>query len=973
MAKSSHICFLRCILVAALLTCFAHTQAQVKKIDSLVQVSQMATDDTLKVNLLNDISSQYYKAGNFNASFDFANKAKQLAETLKWETGLAPSYRNLADASSEKHAYNEAVRFYDLAAAIYKKTNNQKGLAACYNNQAIIYNSTGEFTRAIDQYKKAALINEASGNKNWLANNYLNMAGVLGYQGYRSEALSYYNKALSMKIEMDDIVAISTIYLGLGNFYKNDGNYYEALSCYKKALEMKQKLANAGGMAQGFLGIGHIYLLQGNYDDALDNYNIALGKYQVIDDKSGVSRTLASIGTMYAESRNYNEALKNYTVSLTMRKELGEMPGISGLLGNMGGIYSEQKNYDLAFQYFNESIVIKEKIGEKVNLPSAYQNLGSLYAVQNKHDKAISWFKKSFLLANELNAIVNKKVAAKCLFQSYANENKTDSALAWLSCMKNAITTELNTNYFALPEREKELYFATMERDYGWYYDFAIENQKRYPTLTDTAYNLALTNKGLGLKSASAMRNSILSSNDTSLIHAYSAWCDLRICIARLSQTGTNVHELELKAAEMEKELVKKSAVFSNFSQVRNTTWPNVQRALGANEAAIEFVQYTSPVDTSQIPFYGAIIITKKSNHPFFIYLCNENELKAILGPVQGHNLEFVSTVYGNSNQPQTALYEKTWKPLEQYLGNIHTIYYSPAGLLHKISFAGIQLDSKKFLCDKYNLNCLTSTGNLAHNNTNALQKNSQVELIGGINFSGPETKNTIWKYLPGTLTETKRIEQILSGKNFNVNITTGDAATEKRFKETASTANLVHIATHGFFFPDPEQTKKITIEKTTKIDSIVFRGTTSYMHWSFVNNKNPLMRSGLVLAGANNIWELDSPATDDDGILTAQEVANLDMRQTRLVVLSACETGLGDIKGSEGVYGLQRAFKIAGAQYLVMSLWQVPDKETDEFMELFYTWLTKTKNIKTAFRKAQIAMRKKYDPYYWAAFVLVE
>jgi CHAT domain-containing protein len=135
---------------------------------------------------------------------------------------------------------------------------------------------------------------------------------------------------------------------------------------------------------------------------------------------------------------------------------------------------------------------------------------------------------------------------------------------------------------------------------------------------------------------------------------------------------------------------------------------------------------------------------------------------------------------------------------------------------------------------------------------------------------------------------------------------------------------DVMHIATHGFFFPD-KSTKP-------KIDENMFESA-----------ENPLFRSGLLFAGGNLSWQgKDRPQGTDDGILTAYEVSTLDLSKTKLVVLSACETGLGEIKGNEGVYGLQRAFKKAGVEYIIMSLWQVPDKETSEFMQMFYNkWLT--------------------------------
>jgi CHAT domain-containing protein len=155
---------------------------------------------------------------------------------------------------------------------------------------------------------------------------------------------------------------------------------------------------------------------------------------------------------------------------------------------------------------------------------------------------------------------------------------------------------------------------------------------------------------------------------------------------------------------------------------------------------------------------------------------------------------------------------------------------------------------------------------------------------------------------------------------------------------------------------------------------NIAFRGTTrAYGVTSFVNNENPLMRSGLVLAGANDVWVATEKDESDDGVLTAQEVTQIDMRKSDLVVLSACETGLGDIKGSEGVYGLQRALKMAGVKNIIMSLWEIPDRETVEFMDYFYTCLLETRDIREAFYKSQKEMRMKYDPYFWGAFVLTE
>lgn len=186
-------------------------------------------------------------------------------------------------------------------------------------------------------------------------------------------------------------------------------------------------------------------------------------------------------------------------------------------------------------------------------------------------------------------------------------------------------------------------------------------------------------------------------------------------------------------------------------------------------------------------------------------------------------------------------------------------------------------------------------------------------------------------------------------------------AATEEAFKQMGKNApspRIIHVATHGFFFPDPKTEKQGNQEPV------------------FKTSDNPMIRSGLILAGANHAWKTGLPLANlEDGILTAYEISQLDLRHTDLVVLSACETGLGQIAGNEGVYGLQRAFKIAGARHLVMSLWQVPDYQTQELMTIFYQkMLLENMPVQVALQAAQEEMRQRnYEPYYWAGFVLIE
>ena len=207
---------------------------------------------------------------------------------------------------------------------------------------------------------------------------------------------------------------------------------------------------------------------------------------------------------------------------------------------------------------------------------------------------------------------------------------------------------------------------------------------------------------------------------------------------------------------------------------------------------------------------------------------------------------------------------------------------------------------------------------------------------------------------------------------SFSSNIVNGKKATKKSILELdgRETLFVLHLATHGFFFPNIEKELPKDMNMLISEDNISF----SYNKNIYKASEDPMFRSGLIFAGANKYWGKESENTvNDNGILTASEISNLDLSSCELVVMSACDTGLGDIKGSEGVFGLQRAFKMAGVKNIIMSLWKVPDKQTAELFEEFYRLTFEGKSIHKAFKMAQAKMKKKYSPYNWAGFVLLE
>ncbi len=367
------------------------------------------------------------------------------------------------------------------------------------------------------------------------------------------------------------------------------------------------------------------------------------------------------------------------------------------------------------------------------------------------------------------------------------------------------------------------------------------------------------------------------------------------------------------------------------------------------------------------------------------VTLCSEAALQKMVGDLSWNDTTLLKMIYKIDSKKGLRLYDFIMKPLEQYLIGVNNIYYAPTGILNQLSFAAIPTPNSTLLSDKYNLNLVSSTRVLIDNIKEDKIFFDNATIYGGIYYDFDSAyiksiakyksinenklsvllKNTYnsktdiknWDYLNGTETEGKTINDLFKSKNFSTTYYNAYLGLEERIKEPKVSPSILHIATHGFSFPTPEKGMEYTLFEN-----------------SFIHNLNPLFRSGLLFAGANRTWSgAKSIESIDDGILTAYEVSNLNLSNTRLVVLSACETGLGEVKDNEGVYGLQRAFKMAGVRYIVMSLWQVPDEQTVELMEYFYKELLSEVPIRKAFTSAQNKMKLKYEPYYWAGFVLME
>lgn len=829
--------------------------------------------------------------------------------------------------------------------------------------------SLTSFDRSIEQYEKIQ-------DSNALIFTCAFRGNALKILGELDQAEESFQRALTIARRIEKTGVIPALYGSLARIYQSRENYAKAAAYYIDAGKMMKLYGRETSLAVNYGNLGNLYSQQGNLKKALEAYQKGLKYARKYDDQRVLGSYNQRIGDFHFDKGEIDSAFYYYHYGLMLNKRMLNEKKITNSLIKIARRYSEIGVVDSSLHYFNDAFLRSSEIEYVKGQISSLIGKTKLYNRIGEFERAIGYGRQVYDIVQKTGITSQFDLISEELYSSYYQLNKIDSATYFLKELIAFQRKSLYVNYPVLSEQDKALFFGTMQESFEYLNDFLYQESGDAELLA-MAYDNSLLLKGMMLRSSNTMRNSILNSGDSTLTLQFNEWLSYKEEIAEKFSDNFDPSRLIKKADSLEQQLINNSSAFSDMQAGMNSSWKKVQQVLEDGDIAIEFIRFNHrPQKEGEgvVAMYSALLIDNEMSAPQQVNLCTELELEKLLGLFPGNNKTYIEKLYGLRTERKQELYDLLWSPLEPFLTGKENLYYSLDGLLHKIAFAPLSDGNGELLCDKHNLRLLSSTGDLIRRNKDLLLEDLDYQLFGGVLYNSDSTQYEVWKYLEGTKKEVDGIASILAKNNEAFTLYKDENATEENFKSSVADANILHIATHGYFYPDPELAEEEIQEEEELNGDINFRGTTGMPsgYASFVHHPNPLMRSGLALAGANDVWTYDL-ASKNDGVLTAQEVGLLDLRETKLVLLSACETGLGDIKSYEGVYGLQRSFKVAGAERIIMSLWQVPDKETAEFMELFYRILLKKGNISQAFIKAQRTMRKKYDPYFWAAFVLVE
>ena len=954
-------------------------------------------------NLINNLAIYYTNKGMYTQAEPLFIKVSTIRKSVYGENHLsyATSLNNLA------FLYQKQGRYIEAEPVLLKSLQIEKSILGSDNSDYLdsyemlgfLYENLNKYDYALKVFNEVLQTRKNNKNKSYIVT-FSNIIRVkcsidddIDYDYLENLCKKYLSETENILGKKDPFYLIGLFYLA--SFYEHNNVLYLAEKKYEEIIDIKKNILkeDINSIYPTYESLANIYNEEGNYQLAERIHQFVLDKKVENNlSKYEIARSYNNLATVYMNQFKYNLALSNYLLAIELieKENSLERQDYATYLNNIGLLYIKLEKYEVAENYLFKALEIHEKISGQFS--NGYlmvcSNLGALYEKLDRCKDAESYYLISINNSQNKNS-ANFKDRFLNLSKVYQCLNDIDNEKKYLIKSSEFFINNLSSIIYNYSNYQTELILNDIINSKNFPLSFLNRNTKD-KEIARVALNEELILKNLSVKNQNRIKNYIKKSNNDTLKMTYIEYIQNKKILLKLNELDKlnrpkEYDELVLKTEELEKYLVQNSKVFSHNKILTPITFNQIYNQFKNDEIFINIVSYNyyDKGITDSI-LYSAFILKKDSKFPQFIPLFEEKQLNTILE--QNKNLSDRSKI--DINYQEKALSNLLLKPLENELKGISTIYLSLSGLTHQINVAALPVNENQTFGQKYKIHILNSPSELIDYTATSFDKKEKLDFIlyGGIDYDkkiniSPTDRNlahfdeeikalqtrsgiSSFGYLSATKNEIENISTLANKSNLKAIIFEDRNATEESIKQLdgRTIPFVLHLATHGFFFPDPvieSSNDKLFIEGKSKI---------------FKSSDDPMMRSGLVFSGANKSWgKSNENQSEDDGILTANEISNLDLSACQLVVLSACETGLGEVKGSEGVFGLQRAFKMAGVKNIIMSLWKVPDVQTAELFNIFYSECFAGKTIHEAFKIAQSKMKEKYSPYYWAGFVLLE
>ena len=942
---------------------------------------------------------------------------------------VASTLNGLADLYRRDSRHAEAEPLFLRALSILQKAPPDDTLGATLNNLALLYQEQGRYLDAEQQYLRAkGVMEQALGPADpEVAVSLHNLGTIAAAQGKHSDAIARYTAALEIRRSARGAnhPESANSLNSLANVYGDLGDYAAAETYYETALKIRLAALDPQHLdvADSYNNLAAVYVNQGRYEEGerLHKRALAIQEQKLRPDHPTLAGTFNNLAFLYhAQGRN-EEATRLYLRALEIRERSlkPDHPLIASSLSNLAALYIEDKKHDPAERSLTRALAITENTFGRAHPQSAIglQNLAGLSSERGRPAEAERRYLDA-LKRFEATYDSNHPHVGTTLWNLatllYHEKRPADAGKYFERALGNT-TAQLQRAFEYMTERERLAFADTVSREFPGFFSFSLTFGREHPALVGQMYDALLFRKLMVAASATATRAKIAAGGDETATQLWNALTDTKRNLFRLASSpradrvswSDELSKVEQEANRLERELTKRSSAFANTRKTATPKWQEVRGRLGPREAAVEFVRFPfhdGKTWTGAI-HYAALILTPASSvAPTMVSLGDARTLEC--GPLNEYSLRVEELLRQQRGVPcppiddrspvalTPTFYQAFWKPLELALTGVRRIYVSLDGVLNQVPLGVVADDTGTLLLEK-DVRVVLSTRDLLREPT-ATSDRSAV-LIGNPEFDvdgaahvasvrrfgttrGADTpagdhppegglKGPPWERLPGAGKELDQVSRILRQQNWTVAIHQGKDAVVEAVKAVRA-PRLLHLATHGEFAAAPAEVRR----KTFTLSSTAEGGQRAV--WN-----DPMLRSGLFFTGANRYRAgLPPPQGADDGVLTAYEASQLHLDGTELVVLSACKTGLGQEREGEGVFGLRRAFQIAGAQAVLMTMWRVPDEDTQALMQSFYRMWLAGADKHDALRSAQQDLRQRIqkanggrdDASRWGAFVLV-
>jgi CHAT domain-containing protein/Tfp pilus assembly protein PilF len=924
---------------------------------------------------LNNIGGVYSELGEKQKALEYYSQSLPLLRATgdrRWE---AATLNNIGAVYNDLGEKQKALEYYSQSLPLLRATGARRGEAVTLNNIGGIYSELGEKQKALEYYSQSLPLLRATGDRRGEALTLNNIGLVYSQLGEQQKALEYYSQSLPLSRAVGDRRGEATTLTNIGGVYSELGEKQKALEYYSQSLPLLRATGDRRGEAATLNNIGNVYSQLGEKQKALEYYSQSLPLTRAVGDRGGEATILNNIGAVYSQLGEKQKALEYYSQSLPLSRATGDRGGEALTLNNIGAVYSELGEKQKALEYYSQSLPLLRATGDRRGEAVTLSNIGSVYSELGEKQKALEYYSQSLPLSRAVGERSGEALTLYSMAYAKRDQNNLTEALNDIeSSLK--IIENLRTK-IASPELRSS-YFATVQDYYEFYIDLLMQLHKTNPksgydtkALEASERSRARSLLELLLESNANIREGIspeLLRQEKSLQQQLDAIEKRRIeTISSPNPNPTKIDEIDKQRLallqqyqQLQTQIRTASPRYAALTQPQPLTLPEIQKQI-LDENTI-LLQYSLGKDRSYLWVVTSTGLTtyelpKRAD----IETAARDFLEATTDPVLRDFPKRVAEA--SSNLSQLIL-----QPAADLLGNKRLLIV-PDGILHYTPFAALTIpqtvgqNTNNFLITQHEIITLPSAstlGILRQNYADRKPPNQTLAILADPVFSPDDDR------LKGKLTP-ETTEKLASN---NLSLSRSLRASNREWPPKRLPFTRQEAQTISSLFPSASTRQILDFDasRTTATD----RNLANYqiVHFAthgLANSKNPEL-SGIVMS------MVDDKGNLLNGFLRLNDIFNLKLA-ANLVVLSACQSGMGQNIQGEGMVGLTRGFMYAGAQRVAVSLWNVDDEGTSVLMQKFYQKMLQEKLAPAAaLRAAQLEMMsqdKWKSPYYWAAFML--